>query len=443
MSTTALIKSPPIFVCGLSIQMSPSRTPTDLAKDYLNNKIKQIGSNGYLSYSSIVKELKGQEELKSAVLDFLAAKLGVDRNDLKDDASFNNAVGGYQQRYTWKYGNTKPLLGSDNYGPLKAVDLKLGRKTISAVLEEPETPGKKEIPSAFNNFNATDPVTVNVIFELEVTKSIEKVEINTSPSAAKTISFKEIAGSLLPRYQKYYGASANTITEAELETALKLMYNLQYEHSADGLTSGEKLFLPPLEFIQGVKDYKGTFWNTPTQLRRLTSPPPPGGDTTLPPEARAFLDTIAAAEGTYHAYDIMFTEKVFHGYDAHPNQVNSVWYGGKELRSTAAGRYQFLKSTWDETVAQYEKKYDVRINNFSPENQDKIAWYLACRRAGGEDKLLSMLKTNPEKAFHLVSAIWASLPNTDGESVYGQPVKSIVSLLGFYRQRTEAYTAKA
>lgn len=62
----------------------------------------------------------------------------------------------------------------------------------------------------------------------------------------------------------------------------------------------------------------------------------------------AFLDMLAVSEGTAghgdDGYNVLVGGDLFHGYDRHPNVL--VTLNSKGLKSTAAGRYQFLRRTW-------------------------------------------------------------------------------------------------
>jgi len=97
-------------------------------------------------------------------------------------------------------------------------------------------------------------------------------------------------------------------------------------------------------------------------------PVPATSDSGLSPFAQGFLDTISSAEGTGGGYDIIVGGKKFTDYSMHPNVVGFV---GKEGPSTAAGKYQITKQTWDE----YSKKLD--LTDFSPTSQDIAAFDLA------------------------------------------------------------------
>jgi len=59
----------------------------------------------------------------------------------------------------------------------------------------------------------------------------------------------------------------------------------------------------------------------------------------------------------------------FSDFSKHPGIIGMRTDNGP---STAAGRYQFTKTTWEELVKKHPD-----LTDFSPENQDKAAWYLA------------------------------------------------------------------
>jgi len=101
------------------------------------------------------------------------------------------------------------------------------------------------------------------------------------------------------------------------------------------------------------------------------SPVPATDNSGLSPFAKGFLDAVSSAEGTGMGYDIIVGGGKFTDYSAHPNVVGFV---GKEGPSTAAGKYQITKQTWDE----YSKK--LSLTDFSPVNQDKAAYALAQAR---------------------------------------------------------------
>ena len=92
--------------------------------------------------------------------------------------------------------------------------------------------------------------------------------------------------------------------------------------------------------------------------------------TDLSPTARAFLNGVSGPESA-GKYNVRYTPNggtTFNGYDKHPG----IFEPGPAGPSSAAGRYQFTKTTWDSLPA--SAKGD---GTFSPANQDRAAWYLA------------------------------------------------------------------
>ena len=102
------------------------------------------------------------------------------------------------------------------------------------------------------------------------------------------------------------------------------------------------------------------------------TPPYTMASSNLPVTSQALLDAISSAEGTGGDYNIIVGGKRFESYAEHPNVVGVTTKAGP---STAAGKYQITKQTWDDL----QKKYPD-LTDFSPENQDKAAFYLATDR---------------------------------------------------------------
>lgn len=93
--------------------------------------------------------------------------------------------------------------------------------------------------------------------------------------------------------------------------------------------------------------------------------------TDLPPQARALLNAIAGPESG-GSYNVRYTPQggaYFEDMSRHPGIFETVQPGmaGSGKRSSAAGRYQFVKTTWD----------GLGGGDFSPANQDRRAWQLA------------------------------------------------------------------
>lgn len=142
---------------------------------------------------------------------------------------------------------------------------------------------------------------------------------------------------------------------------------------------------------------------------------------------KAFLDMIAFSElgerlikESDNGYNVIVGSlpgrmKLFHDYSDHPRQrvqINSTLY------STAAGRYQILKRTFDA----YKKI--LGLSDFSPASQDAIAVQLIRERGAIRD----IENGNLFSAIEKVANIWASLPGAG----YGQHENDFEDLLDAY-----------
>jgi len=139
---------------------------------------------------------------------------------------------------------------------------------------------------------------------------------------------------------------------------------------------------------------------------------------------RAFLDTIAYAEGTdrygnNNGYDVIVGGELLSDFSDHPNK--RVWLPAYGIHSTAAGRYQILHRFW--------KHYQVQLGlpDFSPDSQDRYAVQQIRERRAYDDVLSGRIAD----AIRKCANIWASLPGAG----YGQREVAVQDLLDFYQQR--------
>lgn len=159
-----------------------------------------------------------------------------------------------------------------------------------------------------------------------------------------------------------------------------------------------------------------------------------------PPEAKALLNTIAGKESAGQ-YDVMYGGGKFTDYRQHPNQPHVITSGpNKGETSTAAGKYQFLESTWNDLV-----KAHPDLTDFSPANQDKAAWYLAqddYKRNTGRDLTADLKSGDPKVIANVGKALkgtWTSLP---GGIEQGQNEDAFVSSYNGFLKGATTQTAK-
>ena len=126
------------------------------------------------------------------------------------------------------------------------------------------------------------------------------------------------------------------------------------------------------------------------------------------PNVRKFLDFLGSAEGTdKFGYGTQVGNTQIADLSAHPRQTTVVTADGP---SSAAGRYQFVKGTWDDQA----KKHGLA--DFGPVSQDKAAVGLIKENGAYDD----VVAGNYGSAINKLGGIWASLPS----SPYKQAKKS-------------------
>lgn len=145
---------------------------------------------------------------------------------------------------------------------------------------------------------------------------------------------------------------------------------------------------------------------------------------------KALLDTIAYAEGTdvpgnqrtatkNHGYDVIVGGAIFTDYKDHPRVVvNLPRYN---IKSSAAGRYQFIRRTWDAL------RDRLKLPDFGPESQDRAATELL-RECGA---LAHIDAGKFEHAIFAARKIWASFPGAG----YDQREVPVAKLKAVYIQR--------
>lgn len=132
----------------------------------------------------------------------------------------------------------------------------------------------------------------------------------------------------------------------------------------------------------------------------------------ISPVGRAFLDQIASGESD-GSYNEEWGGSHFSSYADHPRKEFDV---GNGTETSAAGRYQFEKATWDDVAGK------LGLKDFSPKNQDIAAWYLAKRdysnKTGGRDLEADLKSKNYDtyaNALNVLHKTWSSMSGTSAQ----------------------------
>jgi muramidase (phage lysozyme) len=135
---------------------------------------------------------------------------------------------------------------------------------------------------------------------------------------------------------------------------------------------------------------------------------------------QALLRVIRRGEGTADAggFTRLFGGGTFASFADHPRQKVTKKMGGRNITSTAAGAYQFLASTWDETAR------IMGLKDFAPAAQERAAVGRIAARGALEDAKAGRFDIAVKK----IATEWASMPG----SPYGQPVISLGTARAVY-----------
>ena len=164
----------------------------------------------------------------------------------------------------------------------------------------------------------------------------------------------------------------------------------------------------------------------------LDTPPKPQGDTPTDNIA-AWLWMIRVAEGTADklGFQGQFPSQHFaiddpkspsYKFQSHPGTVQvATGKGGKVLRSSAAGAYQFTNDTWAGCLKA------LNLPDFSPESQNKAAIYLTQRR---QNALEDVKAGRFSVAIQKCKKEWASFPNANYP---GQGTRTVAQMQQWFR----------
>ncbi len=138
-----------------------------------------------------------------------------------------------------------------------------------------------------------------------------------------------------------------------------------------------------------------------------------GGD----PYIRALMRTISAAESnTNRPYNVIYGGDEIAQLNRHPDLCVEIVAGPNQGRcTTAAGRYQFLTSTWQEKARKYHPKASSWFGgwgdySFDPESQDLVVYHwLRDTSAWNLDISAALRDGRLDEVLRRLSGTWTSL----------------------------------
>lgn len=153
-----------------------------------------------------------------------------------------------------------------------------------------------------------------------------------------------------------------------------------------------------------------------TKNTALTDNLPPLALSSGNPYIRALMRTISASEANdRNSYALLYGGSHVHDLSQHPDRCLPIkTQPNRGKCSSAAGRYQFLTSTWLEKAAKYHpapsRKNGHTNYSFEPKYQDIVVYqWLKDRRQWDVDILGLLKKDRVEEVLTSLSGVWTSL----------------------------------
>jgi muramidase (phage lysozyme) len=158
--------------------------------------------------------------------------------------------------------------------------------------------------------------------------------------------------------------------------------------------------------LPSFRDYPSTSPSTYPPLAMV------GGD----PYIRALMRTISVSESNdLNPYELLYGGKRFSSWESHPDRCIPI-VAGPNLGdcTTAAGRYQFITTTWQEKANQYHPNPDGWLfwqrYPFDPDSQDRVVYrWLTDREAWNIDVAAQLKAGKLQTVLQHLSGTWTSL----------------------------------
>lgn len=137
-----------------------------------------------------------------------------------------------------------------------------------------------------------------------------------------------------------------------------------------------------------------------------------GGD----PYIRALMRTISASESNgSKPYSLLYGGEHFANFNQHPDRCVPITVGVNQGDcTTAAGRYQFITTTWQEQADRYHPDpsgfWMWQSYSFEPEYQDEVVYrWLSDPTAWGVDLSALLRQGQLTEVLQILSPVWTSL----------------------------------
>lgn len=172
------------------------------------------------------------------------------------------------------------------------------------------------------------------------------------------------------------------------------------------------LALVALPVVEKVFGLNGESIFDPTSTEALAPLVMDGGD----PYIRALMRTISASESNDpKPYSLLYGGERFQDFSYHPDRCVPIVVGPNVGDcTTAAGRYQFITTTWTEQARKYHPNpfgfWLWHEYSFAPEYQDRVVYaWLKDSQAWGQDLSQLLREGAVTDVLYILSPTWTSL----------------------------------
>lgn len=247
-------------------------------------------------------------------------------------------------------------------------DLAEARQNAPLGAENFEAQTAADVRSRYNDFTATIPADLRDEYSAKLERSVQ---------SAQTSAFNFE----LDAQTNQYGLNVSELRQSATDSILsgrsrQAEWSAQFEellaNSPLPAAGTEALRLETEKVLQTAQLSRDMYVEalTPdTAVGTVPNATADGSDVVaagLPSVARGLLNAIAGTEAPH--YNTLHGGGSFEDFSDHPNAPQPTADG---KQSSAAGRYQFVYKTWKRAQAA------LGLEDFSPENQDRAAWWLA------------------------------------------------------------------
>lgn len=298
--------------------------------------------------------------------------------------------------------NVRNYISAGNAAVNKAVQARRALADNKARMDEIGMEAVAQDAKTRVNTAANNASTVKQSMLARTNEKLADIEIETDKAIAKSKRGARKAGMLAGGVAMLGVGAMKLNQKEEPNEMLSMIKKMEELYTKRGADASAKVTEIESETYPGYKP------------NAETAPVPQGHQGDGSDGWSRWRNVISLGEGTQgdDGYNIMYGGRKFTDMSSHPNSPMATPWG---TQSEAAGKYQFMKPTWDRVLTA------LNLPDFSRDSQEKAGRWLATNRGLDFNKRITDFETF-KKEITKISPEWASMPslNHGGGSYYGQ-----------------------